>query len=125
SLALGPDAPPLDRTTVSSWIAGGARGAPDPWSDPVDHLVAGFTARLPSGAELEVRPAPRRAVGPDTFALFLGTAGRVGKISAAHLRVHETGARPRPLETKIDRQPALTDRERTWLERMHQAVVAI
>ena len=49
SLALGPDAPALT-TTVDAWIAGGAHGAPDPWLDPVDHLVAGFTATIASGA---------------------------------------------------------------------------
>ncbi|WP_437743282.1 FAD-binding protein [Sorangium sp. So ce302] len=101
--------------TLDAWIAAGAPGAPDPWSDPVDHLVAGFTARLASGAELAVRPAPRRAVGPDLFALFLGVGGRVGAITSAHLRAHGA-SRSRALPTALARQPSLRDDEAAWLD---------
>ncbi|WP_437927413.1 FAD-binding protein [Sorangium sp. So ce291] len=101
--------------TIDAWIASGAPGAPDPWGDPVDHLVAGFTARLASGAELAVRPAPRRAVGPDLFALFLGVAGRVGEITSVHLRAHGA-SRPRALPTSLPRQPPLGEAEAAWLD---------
>jgi alkyldihydroxyacetonephosphate synthase len=121
SLALGAAAPPLQSTTVDAWIAAGAPGAPDPWSDPVDHLVAGFSARLVGGPELDVRAAPRRAVGPDLFALFLGTHGRVGQILSAHLRVHGA-SRPRALATSIERSPPMGGEERGWLGRIHEAV---
>jgi alkyldihydroxyacetonephosphate synthase len=121
TLGLGPSAPPLGETTLSAWIARGARGAPDPWLDPVDHLVAGFTARLPSGAELEVRPAPRRAVGPDLFALFLGAEERAGTITSATLRAR--GAeRARELPTRIERDPAVHAGESAWMERALNAV---
>lgn len=116
SLGLGPDAPPLDTTTVDAWIADGARGAPDPWHDPVDHLVAGFSARLAAGAPLEVLPAPRRAVGPDLFPLFLGMRGQVGSITSAHLRAH--GAERAPLlSTSIERDPPINAPERAWIDR--------
>jgi alkyldihydroxyacetonephosphate synthase len=124
SLGLGPEAPPLDRTSVEAWIANGARGAPDPWLDPVDHLAAGFTARLASGADLEIRVAPRRAVGPDLFALFLGMEGRVGAITAARLRGHGSPP-PRPLSTQIGRDPPLDEAERAWIERVVQAAGAV
>jgi alkyldihydroxyacetonephosphate synthase len=101
--------------TLDAWIAAGAPGAPDPWSDPVDHLVAGFTARLASGAELAVRPAPRRAVGPDLFALFLGVGGRVGAVTSVHLRAHGA-SRPRALPTSLPRQPPLGQAEAAWLD---------
>ncbi|XXX76886.1 FAD-binding protein [Sorangium sp. So ce134] len=101
--------------TIDAWIAAGAPGAPDPWSDPVDHLVAGFTARLASGAELAVRPAPRRAVGPDLFALFLGVGGRVGAVTSVHLRAHGA-SRPRALPTSLPRQPPLGQAEAAWLD---------
>lgn len=120
SLALGPDAPSLDTTTVDAWIAAGAHGAPDPWLDPVDHLVAGFTARLASGAELEVRKAPRRAVGPDLFALFLGMRGRVGAITSAWLRGHAP-ERPRQLATTIPRDPPISAAEQAWIDRVVEA----
>jgi alkyldihydroxyacetonephosphate synthase len=114
TLALGPDAPSRE-TTLDAWIASGAPGAPDPWRDPVDHLVAGFTARLASGAALEVRPAPRRAVGPDLFALFLGMQGRAGTLTSVHLRAH--GAlRPRSMPTSLPRDPPLGSGEAAWLD---------
>jgi len=118
SLALGEGTPPLESTTVDAWIAGGAHGAPDPWRDPVDHLLAGFSARLASGAELEVRPAPRRAVGPDLFALFLGMEGKVGTIRSAYLRGH-SATRPRALGFVRDR--IADETERAVIERVAAA----
>ncbi len=122
SLGLGVSAPDREHTTVNAWLSQGAPGAPDPWLDPADHLVAGFTARLPSGADLEVRPSPRRAVGPDLFALFLGMQGRVGEIRSAWLRVHPGSAGessvPRALQTSLERNPPLDEPERSWVERI-------
>jgi alkyldihydroxyacetonephosphate synthase len=124
SLALGEGAPPAGATTVAAWLAAGAPGAPDPWLDPVDHVVAGFTARLGSGVELEVRPAPRRAVGPDLFALFLGTGERAGALTSAWLRGHGRDG-PRPLPTTIERDPPLGDAEGGWIDATLQAARAV
>jgi alkyldihydroxyacetonephosphate synthase len=63
-----------------------------------------------------VRPAPRRAVGPDLFALFLGTEERAGTITSAHLRARG-GEQPRPLGTRITRDPRIGETERSWIER--------
>lgn len=123
TLGLGAGAPPRE-TTVAAWIAAGAPGAPDPWLDPVDHLVAGFTARLASGAELEVHPAPRRAVGPDLFALFLGMEERAGAITSAWLRARGSG-RPRPLPTAIDRDPPLDAREAAWADAIARSAASV
>jgi alkyldihydroxyacetonephosphate synthase len=105
-------------TTVSAWLADGAPGSPDPWQDPADHLVAGFTARLHSGEELEVRPSPRRAVGPDLWALFFGMQGRVGTIRSVWLRTQSESRRPRALRTTLERNPPLTAEELAWIERI-------
>ncbi len=122
-LGLGPDAPGR-ATTIAAWLAEGARGAPDAWLDPVDHLVAGFTARLASGADLEVRPAPRRAVGPDLYALFHGARGRAGVITSAHLPGRgPSGARP--LATTIERDPPVGDDEGAWIARALDAAGAV
>jgi alkyldihydroxyacetonephosphate synthase len=123
SLALGEGAPDLERATVGAWIAAGAPGAPDPWLDPVDHLLAGFAARLASGSELTVRPAPRRAVGPDLAALFLGMRGEAGVITSAHLRAHGE-SRPRPLATGVDRDPPVGDAEAALIGRVIAAARA-
>lgn len=124
SLALGEGCADLERTTVSAWIAAGAPGAPDPWLDPVDHLVAGFSARLASGGELVVRPGPRRAVGPDLFALFLGMRGEAGVITSAHLRAHAR-SRPRPLATGVERDPPPGEAEAAWIGRALAAARAV
>jgi alkyldihydroxyacetonephosphate synthase len=123
SLGLGAGAPSRE-TTVAAWLAAGARGGPDPWLDPVDHLVAGFTARLGSGTELEVRPAPRRAVGPDLYALFHGAGERAGVITSAHLR-GQGGPPARPLATRIEREPPMGELEAAWITRALEAARAV
>lgn len=122
TLGLGPDAPPLGSVTLDEWIAAGARGAPSAWSDPVDHLVAGFSARLPTGRSLEVRPSPRRAVGPDLFALFLGMGRRAGTLHSAHLRAHHKERRARELSSGIPRHVAATERESALIDRAVESV---
>jgi alkyldihydroxyacetonephosphate synthase len=82
------DLSPLPDATVAAWLGHGAKGSRSPWLDPVDHLVAGFEATLKDGRRLEVRPAPRRAVGPDMLSLFFGTEDRFGSFTRAWLRVH-------------------------------------
>ncbi|MBK8941929.1 MAG: FAD-binding oxidoreductase [Polyangiaceae bacterium] len=108
-------------TTVATYLASGALGSPDAYADPADHLVAGFTARLASGDELVVRPGPRRAVGPDLYALFHGCGGAVGGVTSAHLRLHRLGMHARALPSAIDRDPSPAADERELLERLHVA----
>lgn len=118
SLGLGPGAPDKKETTVNQWLSQGAPGAPDPWLDPADHLVAGFTARMPSGANLEIRPSPRRAVGPDLFALFAGMQGRVGELTSVWLRATSQTRQPRLHETNLERNPPLEAQESTWIDQI-------
>jgi alkyldihydroxyacetonephosphate synthase len=100
--------------TIAEWLANGAPGARSAWLDPVDHLIAGFTARLGDGRVLDVRPAPRRAVGPDQLALFFGTGGRFGVVASAWLRVHRVGA-PRPVTPFVHEEPSVgTDERALW-----------
>jgi alkyldihydroxyacetonephosphate synthase len=82
--------PPM---TVGQWLAEGASGARDAWSDPADHLVAGLEVELLDGQTLVVRPAPRRATGPDLVALVLGARDRFATLRRVWLRVHVVGER--------------------------------
>lgn len=96
--------------TVGSWLERGAPGARAPWADPADHLVAGYTCSF-GRLRVETRPAPRRATGPDTFALVFGHDGRFGKLESAWVRVHVAGAR-KPDAARFDRRdPAWTEDE--------------
>ncbi len=114
----------VDRsTTLASWMAAGLPGAQDPWSDPVDHAVAGLEARLPGGERLVVRPAPRRAVGPDLVALVSGARERIALVERATLRVRRVGApRARSLPLQIDRDPPLGAAERKLWDAIAGAV---
>jgi alkyldihydroxyacetonephosphate synthase len=97
---------------VSEWLARGAPGTRDRWLDPVDQTLAGLEATLSNGGTLRVRPAPRRAVGPDLTALFVGAGGRFGVIDRAWLRVHRLGVtRPESPPVRLERDPPLTSAE--------------
>lgn len=99
--------------SVASWIARGGPGSSDPFEDPVDHVVAGFSARLTSGAYLHVPEGPRKAVGPDLLALFWGT-DRAGTIDRAVLRLHWKGLVARPMPCSVDRNPPANESETRW-----------
>ncbi|MBW2456463.1 MAG: FAD-binding oxidoreductase [Deltaproteobacteria bacterium] len=123
TLGCGEDGPDRATTTVNDWLAAGAPGAPDPWLDPVDHLVAGFSVAMPHGLALQIRPSPRRAAGPDLFSLFFGTGGRAGRFHTAHLRAR--GKTAAPLETPIERNPAVNDGEQRWIDRATEAATRV
>jgi alkyldihydroxyacetonephosphate synthase len=108
----GPSAAP-GSVSVGDWLARGAPGAASVFSDPADHVVAGLEATLPSGNKLEVRPGPRRAVGPDLTALALGTHGRLASIDHAWLRIHRREARrpSMPLPEGVDLDPPVSEAE--------------
>jgi alkyldihydroxyacetonephosphate synthase len=105
-------------TKVGAWLADGAAGARDPWSDPADHLVAGLVARMKDGRTLVIRPTPRRAVGPDLIALVVGMKGRYATVERAWLRVHLAGeprARVHALEAERN-PPVSADEEKLFEE---------
>ena len=121
-LTLGLDA--IDRAlAVGPWLARGAPGARDPWSDPADHLVAGLTATLADGRTLVIRPAPRRAVGPDLIALVLGMNDRYARIERAWLRVHRLAApRPQVHPLAAERNPPVSEDEEALLDAIEKAL---
>lgn len=79
---------------VTDWLARGAPGAPDPFADPVDHVVAGGAVVFGGGSgRVVVPPMPRRATGPDFLALAIGAQGALGaRVESAWLRVTPRGA---------------------------------
>ncbi|MGB5810490.1 MAG: FAD-binding protein [Polyangiales bacterium] len=74
-----------DEEPIGAWLARGAPGRPSKADDPVPQLVAGLELVLPRGEELTIRPAPRRAVGPDLIRVVIGARGRLGVISGVHM----------------------------------------
>jgi alkyldihydroxyacetonephosphate synthase len=115
------DVSPLEGT-VAEWIARGAPGSRDPLRDPVDQLMAGFTARMKDGRVLDVRPTPRRADGPDLSALVLGTE-RFATIERAWLRAHKKGTpRPQSARAAFPETP-LDQGEQRLLDAIERALV--
>ena len=109
TLGLTGALPDLD---VNDFVAQGMPGMGDPFEDPVDQRLAGFTARTHAGVELAVAPAPRRATGPDLSALFVGALAAVGTVRHAWLRARSLRATPaRPLPSRVDPAPPLTPPE--------------
>jgi alkyldihydroxyacetonephosphate synthase len=116
-LTLAIDAAAERGLDVATWLARGAPGARDPWSDPADHLVAGVEVTLLDGRPLVVRPTPRRAVGPDLIALVVGMNERFAKVRRAWLRVHPRDAEaPRVHRLDHDRNPPLGEAESALLD---------
>jgi alkyldihydroxyacetonephosphate synthase len=110
--------------TIGEWLALGAPGARDAWLDPVDHLLAGLDVRLHDGRTLKIRPSPRRAVGPDLTALFVGARGKFGRIDRAWLRVHRLGVE-RPVSPPFDfeRDPPPSESETALLDAFARALL--
>lgn len=75
----------VGKLDVDAWIARGMPGVCDRFDDPVGTRLAGFTARFHNGQRIEIKAAPRRAVGPDLSALFVGAHNSFGHIEAARL----------------------------------------
>jgi alkyldihydroxyacetonephosphate synthase len=71
---------------------------------------------MPGDRQLVIRPAPRRAVGPDLTALFVGAHDRFGRIDRAWMRVHLRGV-PRPSTPfDCDRDPPVSAGETALLD---------
>jgi alkyldihydroxyacetonephosphate synthase len=123
-LTLGLEGPDLPTgLTVGPWLARGAKGARDPWTDPADHLLAGLTATLHDGRTLTIRPAPRRAVGPDLVALIVGMEERYARVERVWLRVHRLDAsRPEAHPFVADRNPPVSEDEYALLAAIARAL---
>ena len=115
----------LDATytgTIGRWLEEGAPGARNAWLDPADHLLAGWTGRI-QGKTFEIRPAPRRAVGPDLLALVLGLEGRMIALESVWLRVHRIGVtRPTTEAFEGDGEP-LNEDERALFDALATDVI--
>jgi alkyldihydroxyacetonephosphate synthase len=108
--------------SVAEWIARGSPGAKSSFADPADHLLAGLTGTLGTRT-LEIRPGPRRAVGPDLVALFAGTGARLGRVTKAWLRSHRREAvRPQMDLPRIDLDPPITDAESRLVDAIRAAM---
>jgi alkyldihydroxyacetonephosphate synthase len=118
ALTLGLDARVDRGLSVCGWVGLGLPGARDREDDPVDQAVCGLDVVLADGSPLSIRPAPRRAVGPDLIAAIVGARGRLGVVTAAHLVVRPaSAAAPEATVTRAFRfaSRAAAEAARAWM----------
>jgi alkyldihydroxyacetonephosphate synthase len=71
--------------TVGQYLASGCAGARSVDDDPVSQAVAGLEAVALDGRVLQIRPAPRRAVGPDLINAILASGWSIAIPLSVHL----------------------------------------
>jgi alkyldihydroxyacetonephosphate synthase len=84
--ALLPDVSPK----LGGLLGGYGWGEPGAASGDIHDACIGLEAVLPRGQPIRIKPAPRRAAGPDLMQALLGGEGAFGIITAAWLRVQRT-----------------------------------
>ena len=83
-LTLGLRGAPMD-APVGQWLASGAPGARAHADDPVAQLLSGLDFVRADGTPVSIRPAPRRAVGPDLVDALVAGRAALGAVRGAHL----------------------------------------
>ncbi|HET9960011.1 MAG TPA: FAD-binding oxidoreductase [Polyangiaceae bacterium] len=111
--------------TLESWVGLGLPGTPDRFSDPNGARLQSFRAQLRNGMKIASSPAPRRAVGPDLSALFIGTRGAFGALETLTLYAPPLLASEPPIMPFLgDRNPPLNAGEQSLLARLERTYAA-
>ncbi|MFT3803207.1 MAG: FAD-binding oxidoreductase [Burkholderiaceae bacterium] len=87
----------IEISTVGGWLACRGAGQASSRFGKIEDIAIGLKAILADGRELDVRPVPRRSVGPSIKDLLIGSEGVFGFITEATLRIwklpeHQLGA---------------------------------
>jgi alkyldihydroxyacetonephosphate synthase len=75
-------------STLGGWISTRAAGQFSTKYGKIEDMVLGMEVVLPNGNLLNIRPVPRRSVGPSLKDLFLGGEGTLGIVTRAIISVH-------------------------------------
>jgi len=75
-------------STLGGWISTRAAGQFSTKYGKIEDMVLGMEIVLPDGSLLNIKPVPRRSVGPSLKDLFLGGEGTLGIITRATISVH-------------------------------------
>ncbi len=77
----------LHMSTVGGWAACRGAGQSSSRYGKIEDMVLGLRAVLPDGTAMEVRPVPRRAVGPSLKDILIGSEGTLGVITELTMRI--------------------------------------
>jgi alkyldihydroxyacetonephosphate synthase len=75
-------------STLGGWISTRAAGQFSTKYGKIEDMVLGMEVVLSDGNLLDIRPVPRRSVGPSLKDLFLGGEGALGIVTRASISVH-------------------------------------
>jgi alkyldihydroxyacetonephosphate synthase len=75
-------------STLGGWISTRAAGQFSTKYGKTEDMVLGMEVVLPDGELLNIRPVPRRSVGPSLKDLFLGGEGTLGIVTRATISIH-------------------------------------
>lgn len=75
-------------STLGGWIATRAAGQFSTKYGKIEDMVLGMEVVLPDGNLLNIRPVPRRSVGPSLRDLFLGGEGVLGIVTKSTISIH-------------------------------------
>jgi alkyldihydroxyacetonephosphate synthase len=74
-------------STVGGWVATRAAGQFSTRYGSIEDMLLGLEAVLPDGRVVRIKPAPRRASGPDLRHVFLGAEGTIGIVTELTVKV--------------------------------------
>lgn len=86
-LTLGHLPQSLNISTIGGWLSCRSAGQASSRYGKIEDMVVGLKVVLPDGQLVEVRPVPRRSVGPSIKDLFVGAEGTLGIIVEGTFRV--------------------------------------
>jgi len=75
-------------STLGGWISTRAAGQFSTKYGKIEDMVLGMEVVLPDGELLNIKPVPRRSVGPSLKDLFLGGEGALGIVTRATISIH-------------------------------------
>jgi len=75
-------------STLGGWISTRAAGQFSTKYGQIEDMVLGMEVVLPDGNLLDIKPVPRRSVGPSLKDLFLGGEGTLGIVTKATISIH-------------------------------------
>jgi len=75
-------------STLGGWISTRAAGQFSTKYGKIEDMVLGMEVVLPDGNLLNIKPVPRRSLGPSLKDLFLGGEGTLGIVTRATLSIH-------------------------------------
>ena len=77
----------LNVSTVGGWLACRSAGQASTRYGKIEDMVVGMKVLLPDSRIMDIKPVPRRAVGPSIIDMFVGAEGTLGIILEGTFRI--------------------------------------